>query len=84
MVEIGNLGAQPRMYTNRNIFGLYVFGKDGAALTGVKDALAKAGYTFSSEPIPTPITQVGAMTTTMGEPTTDVVIMVGSKHPPNF
>jgi len=76
-----HLEAQPRMYTDRNVFGLYIFGKDSSALDAVKAAFTSANIKFIDERMPTPVTQIGGMTTQPGEPTTDVVIMVGSRYP---
>jgi len=72
----------PRLYTDRNVFGLYVFGKDGDALKAVRHAFEFAGIENMPDIIAPPVTKIGAVTTSAAPPDTDVVIMVGSKHPP--
>jgi hypothetical protein len=75
------LSLQPRMYSDRIIFGVAIFGKEGNALKAVKDGFKAAQVPFNEDAVPTPVLQIGAMTTTMAEPNTDVVIMVGSRRP---
>ena len=75
------LSIEPRMYSEQIVFGISIFGKSGKPLDTVRNAFRAAHVPFNEDVVsPTKVT-IGAMTTTSAAPTTDVIVMIGSRRP---
>ena len=73
--------AQPRMYSDRNIFGVHIFGKNPDVVAAIRHAFEFAKVEYLTDDVPEAVTVLGGVTTSSGTPNTDAVIMVGSKLP---
>lgn len=75
------ISAQPRMYSDRNIFGVSVFGAAPDTVELVRQAFDSVNFAYETERVSVAPTRIGGMITPMDDPQTDVVVMIGSKLP---